>query len=47
MQGPLVFFVTLVTATLGILGALYGIAKDAKPNRGGAHYRRVRFFNFR
>jgi hypothetical protein len=47
MEGPLVFFAALVTATVGILAALYGMAKDAKPDRGGARYRRVRFWNFR
>jgi hypothetical protein len=47
IEGPLVFFAALVTATVGILAALYAIAKDTKPHRGGAHYRRVRFWSFR
>jgi hypothetical protein len=47
MQGPLIFFACLLTATLSILGGLYAIAREAKPRRAVAPYRRVRFTNFR
>jgi hypothetical protein len=47
MEGPLIFIATLVTSTLGILAALYSIARDAKPHRSGARHRGVRFWNFR
>jgi hypothetical protein len=49
MQGPLIFFASLVSATLGICAALYGLAKDTKPEpaRAVAPHRRERFWNFR
>jgi hypothetical protein len=43
----LIFIACLMAATLGILAALYGICRGTKPDRGGAHYRRVRIWNFR
>jgi hypothetical protein len=46
IEGPLVFFAALVTATVGILAALYVVARDSKPDHH-APYRRVRFWNFR
>ena len=39
MDGPLLFIACLMTTTLGILAALYGIARD-KPQRAVAPYRR-------
>jgi len=47
MEGPLVFFASLVTATLGIIAALYFVARDTKPHHHAAPYRRVGFHNFR
>jgi hypothetical protein len=47
MEGPLFFFACLVAVTLGILIALYAIARDAKPHHHHTPYRGVRFWNFR
>jgi crotonobetainyl-CoA:carnitine CoA-transferase CaiB-like acyl-CoA transferase len=47
IEGPLVFFAALITATVGILAALYSVARDGKPARGDSAARRVRFWNFR
>lgn len=47
MDGPLFFFACILTATLAIFGTLYAVARDTKPDRVEARYRRERFLNFR
>jgi hypothetical protein len=38
MDGPLIFIACLMTATLGILAALYSVARNTEPDRGVAPY---------
>jgi len=47
MEGPLIFIVCLMIATLGIIAGLYATCRDTKRDRGVTPYGRVRFWNFR
>ena len=49
MQSAFIFITCETIATLAILSALYGLARDRKPKpaRALVSYRRVRFRNFR
>ena len=38
MEGPVIFIACLVAVTLGILVALYAVARDAKPNHQDAPF---------
>lgn len=48
MQGPLIFIACETIATLTVIGALYALAKDTKPEpaRALAPYRRSALLEF-